>query len=104
ALEEWDHFLKAAREKGYKEEYLKKLGLVSSGERSVDIYRGRVMFPIHNLSGRVLGFGGRILKTQEKAPKYINSPESDIYNKSKVLYGMFFAKKAILQHDTCYLV
>lgn len=103
SLESWDHLQLAAKEKGYKEEYLKEVGLVSKGERAVDIYRGRVMFPIHNLSGRVLGFGGRIL-TSEKTAKYINSPESEIYSKSKVLYGLFFAKKEIITRDNCYLV
>src|SRR5690606_2543256 len=95
SFEEWDHLLKTAAEKGFKSEYLKTLGLLTSGEKTVDMYRGRVMFPIHNLSGRVLGFGGRILKSTEKSPKYINSPESEIYNKSKSLYGISFAKNAI---------
>lgn len=102
--EEWDHLYKTALDQGYKTEYLKKVGLVTSGEKTVDMYRGRVMFPIHNLSGRVLGFGGRILKSNEKSPKYINSPESEIYNKSKSLYGIYFAKNAIVKNDMCYLV
>lgn len=104
AIEEWDYFLKAATEAGYKLEFLKTLGLVTSGEKTVDMYRGRVIFPIHNLSGRVVGFGARILKTNEKAPKYINSPENDIYNKSKIVYGIFFAKTAIVKNNKCYLV
>lgn len=104
AIEEWDYFLKAATEAGYKLEFLKTLGLVTSGEKTVDMYRGRVIFPIHNLSGRVVGFGARILKTNEKAPKYINSPENDIYNKSKIVYGIFFAKTAIIKNNKCYLV
>jgi DNA primase len=104
AIEEWDYFLKKATEAGYKLEYLKTLGLVTSGERTVDMYRGRVIFPIHNLSGRVVGFGARILKTTEKAPKYINSPENDIYNKSKIVYGIFYAKTAIVKKNKCYLV
>jgi len=104
AIEEWDYFLKTATEAGYKLEYLKTLGLVTSGEKTVDMYRGRVIFPIHNLSGRVVGFGARILKTNEKAPKYINSPENDIYNKSKIVYGIFFAKTSIVKNNKCYLV
>lgn len=104
SFEEWDHLLKTAAEQGYKTEYLKTVGLLTSGEKTVDMYRGRVMFPIHNLSGRVLGFGGRILRSNEKAPKYINSPESEIYNKSRILYGLYFAKNAIVRNDTCYLV
>lgn len=104
SFEEWDHLLKTAADNGYKPDYLKTVGLLTSGEKTVDMYRGRVMFPIHNLSGRVLGFGGRILKSNEKSPKYINSPESEIYNKSKSLYGIFFAKNAIVKHDKCYLV
>lgn len=104
AVEEWDYFLKKATEAGYKLEYLKTLGLVTSGEKTVDMYRGRVIFPIHNLSGRVVGFGARILKTNEKAPKYINSPENDIYNKSKIVYGIFYAKTAIVKNNKCYLV
>ncbi len=104
AIEEWDYFLKTATEAGYKTEYLKTLGLVTSGERTVDMYRGRVIFPIHNLSGRVVGFGARILKTNEKAPKYINSPENEVYNKSKIVYGIFYAKTAIVKNNKCYLV
>ncbi len=104
AIEEWDYFLKAATEAGYKLEFLKTLGLVTSGEKTVDMYRGRVIFPIHNLSGRVVGFGARILKTNEKAPKYINSPENDIYNKSKIVYGIFYAKTSIVKNNKCYLV
>lgn len=104
ALEDWDHFLKTATEAGYKLEYLKTLGLATSGDRTVDMYRGRVIFPIHNLSGRVVGFGARILKTNEKAPKYINSPENEIYNKSKIVYGIFYAKTSIVKNNKCYLV
>ncbi|MBN8702026.1 MAG: DNA primase [Bacteroidetes bacterium] len=97
--------LNAALQAGYKLEYLIKTGLVIDGERGAfDRFFDRVMFPIHNVTGRVLGFGGRILKTDKKAAKYINSPESDIYNKSKVLYGLFFAKKSIVQEDSCFLV
>jgi len=104
AIEEWDYFLKKATEAGYKLEFLKTLGLVTSGERTVDMYRGRVIFPIHNLSGRVVGFGARILKTNEKAPKYINSPENEVYNKSKIVYGIYFAKASIIKNNKCFLV
>src|SRR5690606_17426496 len=69
-----------------------------------DRFRGRVLFPIHSMSGRVLGFGGRVLGSGGKAAKYLNSPESDIYHKSRVLYGIYFAKQAIAREDTCYLV
>lgn len=104
AIEEWDYFLKSATEAGYKLDYLKTLGLVTSGERTVDMYRGRVIFPIHNLSGRVVGFGARILKANEKSPKYINSPENEIYNKSKIVYGIYFAKSSIVKNNKCFLV
>lgn len=104
AQDEWTHLTTTAQKKGYKLEYLKAVGLTSSGEKQVDIYRGRVIFPIHNITGRVLGFGGRTLKSDKSTPKYINSPESEIYNKSKILYGLYFAKNAIIKHDNCYLV
>ncbi len=101
----WSDFTEAAEKEGYKLSYLEKTGLtIIKGDKKIDRFKGRVIFPIHNLSGRVLGFGGRILKTEEKAAKYVNSPESEIYNKSKVLYGIYTAKKAITQEDTCYLV
>lgn len=102
----WDSFLKSAKEKGYKEEYLLKTGLIKQGSnnRLYDGYKGRVIFPIHNLSGRPIGFGGRTLKTDKKVPKYINSPESDVYDKSNVLYGLYQAKGAIVKQDACLLV
>lgn len=102
----WDSFLKASKEKGYKEEYLLKTGLIKQGSnnRLYDGYKGRVIFPIHNLSGRPIGFGGRTLKTDKKVPKYINSPESDVYDKSNVLYGLYQAKSAIVKQDACLLV
>ncbi len=111
-LDEWDAFTAHALEKGYQLEYLEKTGLTivkddprNPGEkRKFDRFKGRVIFPIHSLSGRVLGFGGRILGNDKKAAKYLNSPESDIYHKSKVLYGIYFAKQAIAREDTCYLV
>lgn len=97
-----DHFTLHAVQKGYNAESLKKLGLTTQYGR--DFFRNRVMFPIHNLSGKVIGFGGRILLKNVKAPKYLNSPETDIYNKSKVLYGAFFAKKGIRRDDECIMV
>ncbi len=111
-LDQWDGFTKAALDKGYKLDYLSKTGLTIVKEdtnnpnnpRTFDRFKARVMFPIHSLSGRVLGFGGRILTNEKKAAKYLNSPESDIYHKSKVLYGIYYAKQAIAKEDTCYLV
>ena len=92
-LNKGDDFTKAALNKGYKLEYLEKVGLVKTKEnRSFDFFRGRVMFPIHSVSGRTLGFGGRTLFTDKKIAKYFNSPESIIYNKSEILYGLHFAK------------
>ncbi|TLP73061.1 DNA primase [Maribacter sp. ACAM166] len=111
-LDQWDGFTTAALDKGYKLDYLEKTGLTIVKEdannpnspRKFDRFKGRVMFPIHSLSGRVLGFGGRILTNDKKAAKYLNSPESDIYHKSKVLYGIYHAKQAIAKEDNCYLV
>lgn len=97
-----DTFTLTAVQKGYNADLLKQLGLTSKYGR--DFFRDRVMFPIHNLSGKVIGFGGRILAKDVKAPKYVNTPETQIYNKSKVLYGAYFAKKAIRQADECILV
>ncbi|MCO6478148.1 MAG: DNA primase [Phaeodactylibacter sp.] len=97
-----DAFTLNAVNKGYNPELLKKLGLTSQYGR--DFFRNRVMFAIHNLSGKVIGFGGRILVKDIKAPKYINTPETDVYNKSKVLYGAFFAKRAIRKEDECIMV
>ena len=102
--ETWDAFSKEALGKGYKLEFLESTGLTINKERLIDRFRGRVMFPIHSMSGRVLGFGGRILTNDKKAAKYLNSPESDIYHKSKVLYGIFMAKQAIAKQNNCYLV
>jgi DNA primase len=104
--EEWDAFTKEGLGKGYKLEYLEKTGLtiVREDGRHVDRFRGRVMFPIQSMSGRVLGFGGRILTNDKKAAKYLNSPESEIYHKSKVLYGIYHAKQAIAKQDNCFLV
>ncbi|THD68897.1 DNA primase [Robertkochia marina] len=105
-LDQWDAFTKTALDKGYQLEFLEKTGLtiVKGEDRMFDRFKGRVMFPIHSMSGRVLGFGGRILKTDKKAAKYLNSPESEIYHKSKVLYGLYQAKQSIAKEDNCYLV
>ena len=103
--ETWDAFSKEALGKGYKLEFLESTGLtINKEERLIDRFRGRVMFPIQSMSGRVLGFGGRILTNDKKAAKYLNSPESDLYHKSKVLYGIFHAKQSIAKLNNCYLV
>ena len=99
-----DDFTKSALEKGYKLEFLEKVGLVKTkDDRHFDFFRGRVMFPIQSITGRVLGFGGRTLFTDKKIAKYFNSPESVIYNKSEILYGLYFAKGAIVKYDECLL-
>ena len=104
-LDEWDAFTKAALAKGYDLKYLASTGLTIVKEnRQFDRFKGRVLFPIHSMSGRILGFGGRILTADKKEAKYLNSPESDIYHKSKILYGLFQAKKEIAKQDNCYLV
>ncbi|MBT0606637.1 DNA primase [Aequorivita echinoideorum] len=101
----WDAFTAHAIKKGYKLEFLEKTGLsIVKDEKQFDRFKGRVMFPILSMSGRTLGFGGRILTSDKKAAKYLNSPESDIYHKSKVLYGIFQAKQSIAKEDNCYLV
>ncbi|MBB6682141.1 DNA primase [Aequorivita sp. 609] len=101
----WEAFTSHAIKKGYKLEFLEKTGLsIVKGEKQFDRFKGRVMFPILSMSGRTLGFGGRILTSDKKAAKYLNSPESDIYHKSKVLYGIFNAKQSISKEDNCYLV
>ncbi|HMI06773.1 MAG TPA: DNA primase [Flavobacterium sp.] len=103
--ETWDAFSKEALGKGYKLEFLESTGLtINKEERLIDRFRSRVMFPIQSMSGRILGFGGRILTNDKKAAKYLNSPESDIYHKSKVLYGIFQAKQSIAKLNNCYLV
>lgn len=104
-LEKGDAFTQLALEKKYNLEALKKAGLTSSKENSkFDFFRGRVIFPIHSVSGKVLGFGGRVLKSNTKFPKYINTPDTDIYDKSSVLYGMHFARNQIRKLDECLLV
>lgn len=105
SLDEWEAFTQAALNSGYNIDYLEKTGLtIVKDNKQFDRFKGRVMFPIHSMSGRVLGFGGRILVNDKKAAKYLNSPESDIYHKSKVLYGLYFAKQSIAKEDNCYLV
>ncbi|MEM8889554.1 MAG: DNA primase [Bacteroidota bacterium] len=106
ALDEWEDFAQAAIKKQYKEEYLVELSLVSKSEKTgklIDRFRGRVMFPIANPSGKVVGFGGRILGNRKDTAKYINSSESEIYHKSQVLYGLYQAKKFIRDEDLCIL-
>lgn len=101
----WDAFTSHAIQKGYKLEFLEKTGLtIVKEEKQFDRFKGRVMFPIKSMSGRALGFGGRILTSDKRAAKYLNSPESDIYHKSKVLYGIYDAKQSIAKEDNCYLV
>lgn len=101
----WDNFTKKALSSGYKKEYLEKTGLtIVKPNQSYDRFRNRVIFPIHNLAGRIVGFGGRILTNEKNKPKYLNSPESEIYNKRKVLYGLYFAKQTIVKEDRCHLV
>lgn len=101
----WDAFTNSALEKSYNLKYMESTGLtIVKQDKKFDRFKGRVMFPIHSMSGRVLGFGGRLLVVNAKAAKYLNSPESDIYHKSKVLYGIHQAKQAIAKEDNCYLV
>lgn len=104
--DQWTALVDAAKKEGFQEEYLAEIGLaIQRDDGSLyDRFRGRVLFPIHNLTGRIIGFGGRTLKTEKSVPKYVNSPESEIYHKSNVLYGLNFAKKAIMDADLCYLV
>lgn len=106
ALPGRDVMSKAAIAKGYTAEYLEKTGLSFKTEdgRLLDRYHGRVIFPVHTVSGRVVAFGGRILTSDKKLAKYVNSPESEIYSKSRELYGLYFAKSAIVKHNRCYLV
>ena len=103
--ESYDALSKQAQNEGYKLDFLEKTGLVIVNEdRQIDRFRGRVLFPIRSMSGRVQGFGGRILSQNAKTAKYLNSPESEIYNKSKVLYGIYESKQSIAKNDVCYLV
>ncbi len=103
--EGWDDFTKTALDQGYKKEYLVKTGLTIESEKGLfDRFRGRVMFPVRDIAGKVIAFGGRIMTNDKKSAKYLNSPESDIYHKSRTLYGIYFAKKSIVQQNRCYLV
>jgi DNA primase len=106
SLNEWDNLTRTATGKGYSEDMLEKAGLLirkDEGKR-YDRFRGRVIFPVHNLSGKVIAFGARILTKEKDQPKYINSPETEIYHKSNVLYGLYQAKNEIRKHEFCYLV
>jgi DNA primase len=106
SLEKRDDLYQTALKSGYKKEFLEKTGLVMTHDNGAvsDRFRGRVIFPVHTLSGKVVAFGGRILRKNEKTAKYINSPESEIYHKSDELYGIFLARKAIIREDKCFLV
>jgi DNA primase len=112
SLNEWEAFTSEALNSGYNIKYLEITGLTiikqdllaTNGTKHFDRFKGRVMFPIHSMSGRVLGFGGRILTNDKKAAKYLNSPDSDIYHKSNILYGIYYAKQSIAKEDNCYLV
>ncbi len=100
-----DEFTRAALQQKYNEELLVKTGLVANRDgKSYDNYRGRIIFPVHNQSGKVLGFGARVIKSNDRAPKYINTPENEIYVKSKILYGSYFARHAIDKENECLLV
>ncbi len=98
----WDIFTKAAVQANYNIDFLKKLGLTTQKDK--DFFRDRVIFPIHGLSGKVLAFAGRILQKDARGPKYLNSPETEIYHKSNILYGIYFAKQAVRKLDECMLV
>ena len=105
SLEQRDALTQDALKSGFNKDYLVRTGLTIEGDNyMVDRFRGRVMFPVHTLSGKVVAFGGRILKKAENTGKYVNSPESDIYHKSDQLYGIYFAKQAISKADCCFLV
>jgi DNA primase len=104
--DQWEAFTGQALKDGYQQQFLEESGLSVKRDNGslYDRYRGRVMFPIHSFTGRVIAFGGRTLKTDKNVPNYVNSPESEIYHKSNVLYGLYFAKKAIREEDNCFLV
>ena len=105
ALDQWQGLMDEAIEKGYQKDYLIKSGLILEKEdKTYDRFRGRVVFPIHNITGKVIAFGARTLKSNDKSPKYINSPETELYTKSKILYGIFQAKNEIRNQSNCYLV
>lgn len=106
SLDKRDALFQAAIKSGYKREFLDKTGLVITYDNGnvSDRFRGRVIFPVHSLSGKIVAFGGRTLKKDDKTAKYVNSPESEIYHKSNELYGIYFAKQAMIKHDRCFLV
>lgn len=106
SLEQKDALTQEALRSGYKKEFLIKTGLTIEGDNNymADRFRGRVIFPVHSLSGKVVAFGGRILKKVENTGKYVNSPESEVYHKGRELYGIYFAKQAITKEDCCFLV
>ena len=105
AFDNWNDYSNHAQNNGYKKEVIVKTGLgIENDSGLIDRFKGRVMFPIHNLTGKVIGFGGRTLSSSKKTAKYLNSPESEIYYKSKVLYGIYFARTAIVKQDNCFLV
>lgn len=106
SLDQRDNLYQTALKSGYKKDFLEKTGLVIAYDNGGvnDRFRGRVIFPVHTLSGKVVAFGGRVLKKDEKTAKYVNSPESEVYHKSNELYGIFFAKQAIVKADRCFLV
>ncbi len=103
--EAWDDLTKTAQKNGYKNKFLEKSGLsIIKPHQAYDRFRNRVIFPIHNLTGKVVGFGARLLTNEKNKPKYLNSPESEIYNKSRLLYGIYFAKSEMVREDNCLLV
>ncbi|WP_420387412.1 DNA primase [Roseivirga sp.] len=105
SLDQWDALLKAAKSKGHSEDMLEKAGLILRQEnKTYDRFRGRVMFPIQNVAGKVIAFGARTLRSDKKQPKYINSPETEVYHKSNILYGIHQARQAIRNEDQCFLV
>ncbi len=105
SIDQWHNYSNHAIDNGFKKEILTKVGLsIDKDSGLIDRFRGRVIFPIHNLTGKVIGFGGRILSSEKSTAKYINSPESDIYNKSRVLYGIYFSRSEIVKQNNCYLV
>ncbi len=107
SLDAWDGLLKAATSKGHTETMLEKAGLILKSDKDnkkYDRFRGRVIFPIHNVAGKVIAFGARTLRKDKKQPKYINSPETEVYHKSNILYGIHQARQAIRNEDQCYLV
>jgi DNA primase len=105
SLDTWDGFMKAAEKKGFKKEVMEKAGLILASEnKTYDRFRGRVMFPIHNVAGKAIAFGARTLRSDKKQPKYINSPETEVYHKSNIVYGIHQARQEIRNADLCYLV